>query len=100
DIRKVQLESEIARGKSNPQVGKDADAKGIDTATAEEAKATLRENLNYLNQLQRRLNANISNKPGSFTISAPRTGIILSADFRENLLGRNVKPGDPLIRVG
>jgi hypothetical protein len=52
-----------------------------------------------LKRVKDRTNADLAH-PGTFTIVAPKAGIILSADFRENLFGKNVRPGDPLIRVG
>lgn len=65
----------------------------------EEAKITRRKKADLLKRLSERTNANLA-RPGFFTITSPKTGIILSADFRENLLGKSVKPGDPLIRIG
>ena len=42
----------------------------------------------------------IQGKPGEFWVRAPIKGHILTADFRENLFTRGVKPNDPLIRIG
>ena len=68
-------------------------------AQINEAKITLQSKIDVLNNLRQRNNAELA-RPGYFKIVAPRTGIILSADFRETLLGKAVKPTDPLIRIG
>jgi hypothetical protein len=52
-----------------------------------------------LDELCKRTNAN-RNRPGEFWLKSPMTGIVLSSDFRETLLNRNVKPNDPLLRIG
>jgi hypothetical protein len=52
-----------------------------------------------LYELCKRTNANIR-RPGEFWLKSPMTGIVLSSDFRETLLNRNVKPNDPLLRIG
>jgi hypothetical protein len=59
----------------------------------------LRSKINLLQNLKARTNADLA-KPGRFTVTAPKAGIILSADFREALLGKYVRPGDQLIRIG
>ena len=101
DINKVRFESDGARGNLSPQAGRgdSAESKSSENANARAAETTIRENNKYLQQLQRRVNANLA-RPGEYTIAAPKTGIILNADFREQLLGKNVRPGDPLIRIG
>ena len=65
----------------------------------QEAETTRRVKIEMLNRLRARTNADLAN-PGHFKVVAPKTGIILSADFRENLEGRMVKPNEPLIRIG
>jgi hypothetical protein len=91
------LETKInAPGPKNPDPAKN---EGADPVTLEEAKITRRKKIEMLNRLKDRTNADLAH-PGAFTIIAPKAGIILSADFRENLIGKNVRPGDPLIRVG
>jgi hypothetical protein len=97
-----QTDIEVLKSKMAPQMGRLGDSgenKGMDAAASEEAKITHRKKMEMLQSLQKRTNS-MPGKPGYFTINSPRTGIILSSDFRENLLGRNVKPGDQLIRVG
>jgi hypothetical protein len=65
------------------------------------AQIDLDQKINDRKRIKERDNANLEPlKFGFYTVTAPRSGIILSADFRENLLGKTVKPGDPLIRVG
>ncbi len=68
-------------------------------AQINEAKITLRNKIEIRNQLRNRTNADLA-QPGYFKIVAPRTGIVLNADFREMLDGKLVKPTDPLIRIG
>jgi hypothetical protein len=41
-----------------------------------------------------------SHRPGYFWVVAPMDGIILSADFREQLVGKGVKENEPLFRIG
>jgi len=91
------LATEINAPPTKPEPG--GASSSPDTVNIEKAKITRREVIKNLNRLKDRTNADL-NRPGFFTIVSPKTGIILSSDFRENLLGRNVKPGDPLIRVG
>ncbi|HZZ77516.1 MAG TPA: hypothetical protein VFE62_03295 [Gemmataceae bacterium] len=100
----TELQTEIAwlEGRISPQpnkAGDAGDAKNSDAATAREAKITLTSKIKMLNSLRDRYNADLA-RPGYFKLVAPRAGIILSADFRENLLGKVVKPGEPLIRIG
>lgn len=56
-------------------------------------------NSESLKRLQARVNADLA-RPGYFTIAAPRAGTILSADFREKLQNKSVKPGESLIQIG
>jgi hypothetical protein len=101
-IMEYQTEIELLKSKMAPQLGRLGDAgenKGMEAAAAEEAKITHRKKMEILRSLQKRTNS-VPAKPGYFTINSPRTGIILSSDFLDNLRGRNVKPGDPLLRVG
>ena len=102
EVSKMQTEIEIQDRKiNNVARGPDAgDNRGSDAAAAiAEAKATKLATQENLDRLKKRVNADLA-RPGIFTIVAPKNGIILSSDFRENLLGRNVKPGDQLIRIG
>ncbi len=39
-------------------------------------------------------------KPGSFWLKSPIQGSVLSWDFRETLTNRQVKPSEPLLRIG
>jgi hypothetical protein len=65
----------------------------------QKAKVTKLAKQEDLERTIRRTNAN-PNNPGEFFVRAPMAGIVLSADFRENLLGRGVKPNEPLLRIG
>lgn len=47
-----------------------------------------------------KMNNASSKTPGEFYLKAPMSGIILTADFRENLLNRFVKENEPLLRIG
>lgn len=52
-----------------------------------------------LEEMAKRTHADLAN-PGHFWVRSPQTGTVLNWDFRENLTNRQVKPSDPLIRVG
>lgn len=52
-----------------------------------------------LADLQARTNAN-PDMPGEFEVKAPMTGTILNRDFRERLTNSQVKPDQPLLRIG
>ena len=58
-----------------------------------EAKTTKDWKKQLLDKICARTNADRT-RPGYFKIVAPKKGIILSDDFRDNLLGREVKPSD------
>lgn len=77
----------------------EGDNKGFDPVAIQKANINLRNKIKIRDSLKQRTNADLG-KPGVFYITAPRAGIVLSGDFRENLLGRVVKPGDQLIRIG
>ncbi len=65
------------------------------------AKAEIEEN-EYTKQRedwQKRTNA-ILNNPGEFWLRSPLAGVILTGDFRENLIGRQVKPNEGLLLIG
>jgi hypothetical protein len=70
-----------------------------DNLAVQEARLNKETKIKLLRELKERNNADIAN-PGIFTINAPKAGIILSSDFRENLMGRTVRPGDPLLMLG
>ncbi|MCI0380467.1 MAG: hypothetical protein L0215_23015 [Gemmataceae bacterium] len=98
EIRQLQHEIDIADGivkAHNPQ-GKEAE--GGDQKNIIEAKATLSFKSQQLRELKARTNS--TEVPGEFVVKSPINGIILTADFREMLLGRPVKPNEPLLRVG
>jgi hypothetical protein len=52
-----------------------------------------------LQTLQKRVNA-VPGKPGSFLLPSPIDGTVLNSSFEEELKGRNVKPNEPILRVG
>jgi hypothetical protein len=99
-----EIQTDIANNKriieaQNAKTAEQGDAGGSDPAVVQEAMAALPQKIEMLNNWRARTNAD-PNRPGHFTIPAARAGIILSADFRENLLGKNVKPDTPLLRIG
>ncbi len=51
-------------------------------------------------EAKRRLYNADPNRLGHFWLKSPMTGIILTADFREQLSGAMVKPSQPILRVG
>jgi RNA polymerase sigma factor (sigma-70 family) len=103
-VNDLQTEIEVLGNRISAPAPKNPDPaknEGADPVALEEAKITHRKKIDMLKRLRDRTNADLR-KPGQFTVVAPKAGIILSADFRENLTGRNVRPGDPLmcIRLG
>jgi hypothetical protein len=52
-----------------------------------------------LKSLRERTNSEES-RPGYFWLKAPLGGTVLSWDFRENLTSRQVRPSEPLLRLG
>jgi hypothetical protein len=52
-----------------------------------------------LRLLRERTNSDTS-RPGYFWLRAPLAGTVLSWDFRETLTNRQVKPSEPLLRLG
>lgn len=52
-----------------------------------------------LEEMAKRTHADLAN-PGHFWVRSPQPGTVLNWDFRENLTNRQVKPSDPLIRIG
>jgi hypothetical protein len=99
-ITELQTEIETLKIEAGPAPrNPDADGKGVDNLANQKAKTTLEKKIIMRERLKQRYNADLA-KPGYFHITSPQNGIILSADFRENLFGRVVKPGDPLMRIG
>ncbi|MFO0965833.1 MAG: hypothetical protein U0793_09660 [Gemmataceae bacterium] len=66
---------------------------------SEEARITLAAKWSEREALIKRTHADSKN-PGEFMIRAPLAGVVLSSDFREQLLNRPVKQSDPLLRIG
>ncbi len=95
-IQKLNLEikndNTFLHANANPQ---DVETKMLveKTRINRDAKARL------LDDLVQRNNA-IRERPGEFWVRAPRNGVILTADFREALLNKLVKPNEPLLRIG
>ena len=68
----------------------------LESRSSETVKRAKQDELDKLQQLN---NARPM-QPGRFSLRAPMNGIILSSDFREQLVGRKVQPHEPLIRIG
>ncbi len=100
-IRKLQVEIATAENtiRSPAPKGLDGSDSKEHLLKQNEAKILREAKQNELDALIARTNAN-PNNPGEFALRSPMTGIVLSADFRENLLNRRVKPNEPLIRIG
>lgn len=88
----------------------EAKAREVDTAATDAERIKLRAEMRTqefvrdrtsreLRALQERTHSDPA-RPGYFWLKSPLTGTVLSFDFKENLVGRHVKPGEPLIRVG
>lgn len=65
----------------------------------EQAEGTKRRMTRELNALRERTNAD-DKRPGYFSLRAPIDGTILNWGFRENLTNKEVKPSEPLLRIG
>lgn len=99
-----ELQTEIAslERRINPVVGRPvegADNRFADNMSILEATVTKEWKTKLLEKIRLRTNADLT-RPGYFKIVAPKKGIILTDDFRDNLLGREVKPSDPLLTIG
>lgn len=90
----ARIAPQLTRGAESPE-GKNAEQQ----LSIHEAKvAKLLKNA-MLENLRKRTNADLT-RPGAFKVVAPKRGIILSDDFRDNVLGRQVKPNEPLLSIG
>lgn len=100
-IRSLQLEIATADVTihQNPPRGVDGNESAEFRMKQQEAKITKIQKQQELDKLIHRTNANPNNQ-GDFALRSPMTGIILSADFRQELLGRYVKPNEQLVRIG
>lgn len=98
-VRDLQAEIAAAAARVVPQVSKLSDGPENKGADQIDAAITQRLKNEMLQSLRRRTNADLA-RPGFFKIVAPKKGIILSDDFRDNLLGRQVKPSEPLLSIG
>lgn len=102
-IRKLQTEVITAKRQFDHlslavQMAKDTDRTQLQMDRLQ-AEATFRAKSDELLELRKRTNADLHN-PGNFWLRSPLAGIVLTSDFRENLPNRNVKPSDPLLRIG
>jgi hypothetical protein len=100
-VNDLDMEIAVLEGQVNPAAkpGEAGDKPSDANQQANTARITLRNKIDFRNKLQKRTNAE-TGKTGYFKLVAPRSGIILNADFRENLLGKGVKPAEPLIYIG
>jgi hypothetical protein len=100
DIRDLQAEIAGLQARINPGLAKNGDDKNFDANAATEARIKKDMTIVQLNKLRDRYNADLS-RPGYFKIVAPKKGIILSNDdFRNDLVGKGVRPTDPLLQIG
>lgn len=53
-----------------------------------------------LQALRDRFGMGDANQPGEVWLRSPMAGVILSSNFRDQLMNRPVKPNEPLLRVG
>ena len=101
-IGELQADINALEARINPNMTKGGDGPdkgGNDNMQMKEAIVARKMKMDMLQKHQERANA-ILNRPGFFKIVAPRDGIVLSDDFRDTLLGRQVKPSDPLLLIG
>ena len=100
-VRELQSEIVGLEARVRPQGGRSADGpdKNADQMPIHEARIRLAAANETLQGWRRRTNADLA-RPGFFKIISPKKGIILTDDFRDNLLGRLVKPNEPLLNIG
>lgn len=95
--QEIQAAQSIIDNFSRP--GRDAGSRQDYAFKVEEARLKQAGKLRDKMDLVRNYNAVLA-RPGEFWVRSPRDGLILSADFRENLLGRYVTPDQGLIYIG
>ncbi len=105
DLEGQQRVQELATRISSTQ-GRLAEVKGrLNKSLADEERATLsREQVNLEHELRRAVaeQALVLERvrdPRRAVVTAPRPGVVVTFDPREELVGKTVKPGDPLVRV-
>lgn len=99
----LQLQNEIAQQETvirslGNQTRSGPESEGISTKKIE-AETTKMFKTSELLALRRLTNSNDMG-PGYFSVRAPQAGIVLDSDFRENLTRKQVRPNEPLIRIG
>jgi hypothetical protein len=103
EIRKLKSEMDGLEAQMAPPFFKAAeamDAKLSEQLAAAHAARHKHHQLGLqLQSLRLRTKADLT-RPGFFKITAPKKGIILSDDFRDNLVGRPVKPNELLLSIG
>jgi hypothetical protein len=106
EIKLGQLASEIDGAQqaiealARQETGAASEADALRLAVDKRQREFLRDRkLQERQALCERLHADES-RPGNFWLVAPLSGTILSADFRESLTSRWVKPNEPLLRIG
>ncbi|HWY85295.1 MAG TPA: sigma-70 family RNA polymerase sigma factor [Gemmataceae bacterium] len=99
----LQLKMEIAaadatvrRAASRPDKDDGSDQSAIKKVS--EAEVIRNQKSQLLESLLKRTNS--TNIPGEFRVTSPLAGIVLNPDIQASLMGRNVKPNEPLLRVG
>lgn len=102
----VQLQGEIAAAQQDiAALNKQLNAAATEQdrlrfSADKQQKESLRDRKTWeLRALRERTRSDPS-RPGNFWIEAPRRGTILSFDFKEPLTNRQVKPSEPLLRIG
>jgi hypothetical protein len=106
EVRLVQLTNEIAGAQQAVEAlaRQEAEATGEADRLRYSAEKRQREFLRDRKILERKALGDRTHadetRPGYFWLTAPLTGTLLNADFRENLTHRLVKPSEPLLRIG
>lgn len=106
ELRIVQLQNEITAAQHDVE-SLTAQFSAATTDSERKSIAGERKKKEYVRDRKRkelqtmaeRTHADLS-RPGHFWVRSPQPGTVLNWDFRENLTNRQVKPSDPLIRVG
>ena len=88
DIAQASLILKQPDDPANPEIKKNKDEARVRRDSKIDELKTLRQRTNSLDE------------PGYFSVKSPIAGIVLTADFRENLLNKWVRPNEQLLRIG
>jgi hypothetical protein len=106
EIKFAQLTSEIASAQqaveslAHEETAATTEADRLRLSTEKKQREFLRNRKILERTALRERTGSEEGRPGYFWIKSPLAGTVLNSDFRENLTNRNVKPSEPLLRIG